>query len=58
MLKFAIITIGQFEGILCINVFNIELKHDSCIFGGLYIAITYNASRVLLLKSVVRNFNS
>jgi hypothetical protein len=46
MLKFPIITIGQFEGILCINVLNIELKHDSCNFGGLYIAITYNASHV------------
>jgi hypothetical protein len=33
----------------------IELKCDTCILGGLYIAIMYNAFRVLSLKSVLIN---
>jgi hypothetical protein len=35
--------------------FRIELKCDTCILGGLYIAIMYNAFHVLSLKSEVIN---
>jgi hypothetical protein len=35
--------------------FRIELKCDTCILGGSYIAIMYNASHVLSLKNVVIN---
>jgi hypothetical protein len=35
--------------------FKIEFKCDTCILGGLHIAVMYNVSRVLSLKSVVIN---
>jgi hypothetical protein len=33
----------------------IKIKYDTCILGGLYIAIMYNVFHVLSLKSVVIN---
>jgi len=54
-LKSPIITIGKGESNFCILFYRIELKCDTCILGGLYIAIMYNAFRVLSLKSVVIN---
>jgi hypothetical protein len=55
ILKSPIITIEQCEGIFCTMFFRIELKCDTCILGGLYIVIMYNASHVLSLKSAVIN---
>jgi len=55
ILKFPIITIEQCESIFCTMFFKIELTCDTYILGGLYIAIMYNASHVLSLKSAVIN---
>jgi hypothetical protein len=55
ILKSPIITIRQCEGIFCIMFYRIELKCDTRILGGLYIAIMYIVSCVLSLKSVVIN---
>jgi len=48
--KSPIITIEQCESIFCIMFSKIGLKCGSCILGGLYIAIMYNAFCVLSLK--------
>ncbi len=53
--KSLIVEIRQCEGIFCIMFFKIEFKCDTCILGGLHIAVMYNVSRVLSLKSVVIN---
>ncbi len=50
-----IITIRQRERIFCIIFFMIELKCDTYILGGLYIAIMYNVFHVLSLKNAVIN---
>jgi hypothetical protein len=50
ILKSPIITIEQWESIFCIMFSKIGLKCGSCILGGLYIAIMYNAFCVLSLK--------
>ncbi len=55
ILKSSIITIRQCEGIFCIMLSNLKLQCDTHILGGLYIAITYNFSCVLSLKSAVIN---
>jgi hypothetical protein len=55
ILKSPIITIEQCEGIFCTIFFKIKLKCDTCIWGGLYIAMMYNAYHVLSLKSAVIN---
>ncbi len=54
-MKSPIIIVGQCESIFYIMFFRIELKCDTCILGGSYIAIMYNASHVLSLKNVVIN---
>ncbi len=54
-MKSPIITVEQCESIFCTMFFRIELKCDTCILGGLCIAIMYNASHVLSLKNVVIN---
>jgi hypothetical protein len=54
ILKSPIIIIGQCESTFCIMFFRIELKCDTCILGGLYIAIIYKFFHVLL-KNVVIN---
>jgi hypothetical protein len=48
-------TIGQCEGILCIMLFRIKLKHDVFILGGLCIGIMYDASHMLSLESAMIN---
>jgi len=47
--------IEQCEGIFRIMFLKIKIKYDTCILGGLYIAIMYNVFHVLSLKSVVIN---
>ncbi len=56
ILKSLIIIVGQCEGIFCVMFSRIELKCDTYNLGGLYIAIMYNASCVLLLKNAMINF--
>jgi hypothetical protein len=55
ILKSPIITIGQCESFFHKMFPKMGLKCGTCILGGLYIAIMYNAFCVLSLKSVVIN---
>jgi hypothetical protein len=55
ILKSWIITVGQCGGNFCIMFLKIELKCDTCMLGGLYIAIMYNVFSVLSLQSVLIN---